>query len=86
MLVEQVYNLVTHVKTYPRLGLAILTVPGCKALRYIPVHGIVGGRMRCMICNFVLTQTCSCQLTFSASMILGKYGSRLFWHAFATVA
>ena len=47
----QQMHLVTHVKTYPRLGLAILTVPGCKASRYIPVHGIVGGRMRCMTCK-----------------------------------
>ena len=42
--VEQAYNLVAHVKTYPQLGLAILTVPGCKALRYTPVHSIVGGK------------------------------------------
>ena len=37
----QAYSLVPCVKTYPQLGLAIVTVPGCKALRYIPVHGIV---------------------------------------------
>ena len=37
-------QVVTHMKTYPQLGLAILTVPGYKALRYIPVHGIVGGK------------------------------------------
>ena len=39
--VGQAYSLVPCVKTYPQLGLAIVTVPGCKALRYIPVHGIV---------------------------------------------
>ena len=60
-LVGQAYSLVPCVKTYPQLGLAILTVPGCKALRYIPVRGIVEKEMSSrMICKFADMQLSTC--------------------------